>query len=148
MLIAMAAKNAILIVEFAKIKFDEGLSLFDAAVEAAILRFRPILMTSFAFIAGLLPLVFSHGAGAIGNKTIGGSALGGMLFGTLFGVVIVPASAILFIHVSIMDITYPALSIRSDIDFHFTFLTFDHGVDQHAQNHQKHSMWCGPSQYM
>jgi HAE1 family hydrophobic/amphiphilic exporter-1 len=63
MLIAMAAKNAILIVEFAKIKFDECLSMFDAAVEAARLRFRPILMTTFAFIRGVLPLILASGAG-------------------------------------------------------------------------------------
>jgi HAE1 family hydrophobic/amphiphilic exporter-1 len=59
-------------------------------------RFRPILMTSFAFIAGLIPLVIAHGAGAIGNRTIGSSALGGMLFGTIFGVIIVPGLYYIF----------------------------------------------------
>jgi HAE1 family hydrophobic/amphiphilic exporter-1 len=67
-----------------------------AAIEGAKVRFRPILMTSFAFIAGLIPLVFAHGAGAIGNRTIGASALGGMLFGTVFGVIIVPGLYYIF----------------------------------------------------
>lgn len=64
--------------------------MLEAAIEGAKVRFRPILMTSFAFIAGLLPLVVATGPGAIGNRTIGASAMGGMLFGTLFGVLIVP----------------------------------------------------------
>src|SRR5690606_347742 len=67
-----------------------------AAIEGAKVRFRPILMTSFAFIAGLIPLVIAHGPGAIGNRTIGASALGGMLFGTIFGVVIVPGLYYIF----------------------------------------------------
>lgn len=96
MLVGLLGKNAVLIVEFAVQKHQQGLSVYDAAIEGARVRFRPILMTSFAFIAGLMPLVFSHGAGAIGNKTIGGSALGGMLFGTLFGVVIVPGLYFVF----------------------------------------------------
>ena len=85
-----------LIVEFAVQKQREGLSVLEAAIEGARVRFRPILMTSFAFIAGLIPLVFAHGAGAIGNKTIGSSALGGMLFGTVFGVIIVPGLYYIF----------------------------------------------------
>jgi HAE1 family hydrophobic/amphiphilic exporter-1 len=96
MLVGLLGKNAVLIVEFAVQKQREGLSVFDAAVEGAKVRFRPILMTSFAFIAGLIPLVLAHGAGAIGNKTIGGSALGGMLFGTLFGVLIIPGLYYIF----------------------------------------------------
>lgn len=90
MLVGLLGKNAVLIVEFAAQKFHEGYSVLDAAIEGAKVRFRPILMTSFAFIAGLIPLVFAHGPGAIGNRTIGASALGGMLFGTVFGVIIVP----------------------------------------------------------
>jgi len=90
MLIAMAAKNAILIVEFAKIKFDEGLSLFDAAVEAAILRFRPILMTTFAFILGVLPLLLASGAGAEARKVMGVALLGGMGVATAIGVLMYP----------------------------------------------------------
>lgn len=96
MLVGLLGKNAVLIVEFAVQKHNQGASVLDAAIEGAKVRFRPILMTSFAFIAGLIPLVMSHGAGAIGNKTIGGSALGGMLFGTLFGVIIVPGLYYIF----------------------------------------------------
>src|SRR5690606_19506422 len=71
-------------------KHQQGYSVLAAAIEGAKVRFRPILMTSFAFIAGLIPLVRATGAGAVGNRTIGSSALGGMLLGTIFGVVIVP----------------------------------------------------------
>jgi HAE1 family hydrophobic/amphiphilic exporter-1 len=79
-----------LIVEFAALKHREGMTPYQAAIEGAQTRLRPILMTSFAFIAGLIPLMFASGAGAIGNKTIGSAAAGGMLFGTVFGVIIVP----------------------------------------------------------
>jgi HAE1 family hydrophobic/amphiphilic exporter-1 len=96
MLIGLLGKNAILIIEFALLKQKEGLSSFQAAKEGAIARFRPILMTSFAFIAGLLPLMFSSGAGSIGNRTIGTAAAGGMLLGTLFGILIVPGLYIVF----------------------------------------------------
>lgn len=90
MLVGLLGKNAVLIVEYAVQKRLYGLSVYEAAIEGAKVRFRPILMTSFAFIAGLLPLVFAQGPGALGNRTIGSSALGGMLFGTIFGVIIVP----------------------------------------------------------
>lgn len=90
MLVGLLAKNAILIVEFAIQKQQQGATLFEAAIEGSKVRFRPILMTSFAFIAGLLPLVVATGPGALSNRTIGSSALGGMLFGTIFGVIIVP----------------------------------------------------------
>ncbi|MCS5490681.1 efflux RND transporter permease subunit [Algoriphagus limi] len=90
MLIAMAAKNAILIVEFAKIKFDEGLSLFDAAVESAKLRFRPILMTVFSFILGVLPLILASGSGAIARKVMGMALLGGIGIATLLGLFLYP----------------------------------------------------------
>ncbi len=96
MLVGLLGKNAVLIVEFAVQKHNAGASVLDAAIEGAKVRFRPILMTSFAFIAGLIPLVLSHGAGAVGNKTIGGSALGGMLIGTIFGVIIVPGLYYIF----------------------------------------------------
>lgn len=90
MLVGLLGKNAVLIVEFAVQKRRAGVSVLVAAIEGAKARFRPILMTSFAFIAGLIPLVLATGAGAIGNKTIGGSALGGMISGTLLGVLLIP----------------------------------------------------------
>jgi len=79
-----------LIVEFAILKQKEGRTPLEAAIEGAVSRLRPILMTSFAFIAGLIPLMTASGAGAIGNRTIGSAAAGGMLFGTVFGVIIIP----------------------------------------------------------
>jgi HAE1 family hydrophobic/amphiphilic exporter-1 len=90
MLIGLLGKNAVLIVEFGVQRHNEGVPILNAAIEGAKMRFRPILMTSFAFIAGLIPLVIAHGAGAVGNKTIGSSAMGGMLIGTLIGVLIIP----------------------------------------------------------
>lgn len=96
MLVGLLGKNAVLIVEFAVQKRHEGFSVLEAAIEGAKVRFRPILMTSFAFIAGLIPLIVAKGAGAIGNKTLGGAALGGMLFGTVFGVIIVPGLYYIF----------------------------------------------------
>jgi len=96
MLVGLLGKNAVLIVEFAVQKNQQGATILEAAIEGAKVRFRPILMTSFAFIAGLIPLVLAHGAGAIGNRTIGASALGGMLFGTVFGVIIVPGLYYIF----------------------------------------------------
>nr|WP_288933353.1 efflux RND transporter permease subunit [uncultured Allomuricauda sp.] len=90
MLVGLLGKNAVLIVEFAVQKHREGMPILEAAIEGSKQRFRPILMTSFAFIAGLIPLVVASGAGAIGNRTIGGSALGGMLIGTIFGVLLIP----------------------------------------------------------
>jgi HAE1 family hydrophobic/amphiphilic exporter-1 len=96
MLVGLLGKNAVLIVEFAVQKHQQGMSVRDAAIEGAKVRFRPILMTSFAFIAGLIPLVLAHGPGAIGNRTIGASALGGMLLGTVFGVIVVPGLYYIF----------------------------------------------------
>jgi HAE1 family hydrophobic/amphiphilic exporter-1 len=96
MLVGLLGKNAILIVEFAVQRRQEGLSLRQAAVEGGKLRFRPIQMTSFAFIAGLIPLVIATGAGAIGNRTIGTTGVGGMLAGTVVGVLIIPGLYFLF----------------------------------------------------
>jgi HAE1 family hydrophobic/amphiphilic exporter-1 len=96
MLVGLLGKNAVLIVEFAVQKQNKGATILEAAIEGARARFRPILMTSFAFIAGLIPLVIATGAGAIGNRTIGGSSLGGMLIGTLFGVIIIPGLFYIF----------------------------------------------------
>jgi HAE1 family hydrophobic/amphiphilic exporter-1 len=96
MLLGLLGKNAVLIVEFAVQKHQQGATVLEAAIEGARVRFRPILMTSFAFIAGLIPLVVATGPGAIGNRTIGSSALGGMVFGTVFGVIIVPGLYFIF----------------------------------------------------
>ncbi|MBM4151059.1 MAG: efflux RND transporter permease subunit [Ignavibacteria bacterium] len=96
MLIGLLGKNAILIVEFAAQRHSQGKTALQAAIEGSKLRLRPILMTSFAFIAGLLPLMIATGAGAIGNRTIGTAAAGGMLFGTVFGVIIIPGLYVAF----------------------------------------------------
>ena len=96
MLVGLLGKNAVLIVEFAVQRRQEGASILEAAIEGAKMRFRPILMTSFAFVAGLIPLVIATGAGAIGNRTIGGSAMGGMLLGTLLGVLVIPGLYYIF----------------------------------------------------
>ena len=90
MLIGLLGKNAILIIEFASMKYKEGATPVRAALEATRIRLRPILMTSFAFVAGLIPLMFAAGAGAVGNRTIGSAAAGGMLTGTIFGLIIIP----------------------------------------------------------
>ena len=100
-LLGLLGKNAVLIVEFAVQKRNEGLSLRDAALEGAKMRFRPILMTSFAFVAGLMPLVLSEGAGAVGNRTLGSSAMGGMITGTVIGVLIIPG--LYFVFASLVD---------------------------------------------
>jgi HAE1 family hydrophobic/amphiphilic exporter-1 len=96
MLIGLLGKNAVLIIEFAVQRHEKGLSVYQSALEGAKARFRPILMTSFAFIAGLIPLVFATGPGKLGNRTIGTAAAGGMLLGTIFGVLIVPGLYYIF----------------------------------------------------
>ncbi|WP_405369528.1 efflux RND transporter permease subunit [Nonlabens sp. Asnod2-A12] len=96
MLVGLLGKNAVLIIEYAVQKRNQGMSIREAAIEGAKVRFRPILMTSFAFIAGLIPLVIASGAGAVGNRTIGTSAMGGMLFGTVFGVLVIPGLYYIF----------------------------------------------------
>jgi HAE1 family hydrophobic/amphiphilic exporter-1 len=100
MLIGLLGKNAVLIVEFAVQKHAAGRTVLQAAIEGAAARFRPILMTSFAFIAGLVPLVLATGPGAVGNRTIGSAAAGGMLLGTLFGVLLIPGLYYLFAKIS------------------------------------------------
>ncbi len=96
MLIGLLGKNAILIVEYAILRQKEGLSVLAAVQEGATERLRPILMTSFAFIAGLIPLTIATGAGALGNRSIGTAAAGGMFIGTLFGVILIPGLYFLF----------------------------------------------------
>jgi hydrophobic/amphiphilic exporter-1 (mainly G- bacteria), HAE1 family len=90
MLIGLLGKNAILIVEFANMKQKQGHPLMESIMEASLSRLRPILMTSLAIVAGLIPLVLANGAGAIGNNTIGAASVGGMVFGTIFGVFVIP----------------------------------------------------------
>ncbi|RYZ21799.1 MAG: hydrophobe/amphiphile efflux-1 family RND transporter, partial [Chitinophagaceae bacterium] len=96
MLIGLLGKNAVLIVEFATQRHSEGETVFRSAMQGAVIRFRPILMTSFAFIAGLIPLVFATGPGRIGNRTIGTAAAGGMLLGTIMGVLVIPGLYYIF----------------------------------------------------
>lgn len=96
MLVGLLSKNAVLIVEFAVQNHRQGATILDSAIEGAKVRFRPILMTSFAFCAGLIPLVIATGPGAIGNRTIGSSSLGGMLIGTVFGVIVIPGLYYIF----------------------------------------------------
>ncbi len=132
MLVGLLGKNAILIVEFAVQRRLEGVSLKDAAVEGAKLRFRPIQMTSFAFIAGLLPLVVATGAGAIGNRTIGATGTGGMLVGTIVGVLIIPGLYYLFGRLDggrklLKDETIQPLSERFEHDSH-------HAHDPHEED--------------
>ena len=96
MLIGLLGKNAILIVEFANQRQKEGVPIVAAAIEGAVSRLRPILMTSFAFIAGLIPLMLASGAGALGNRSIGSAAAGGMLTGTIFGLFVIPGLYVFF----------------------------------------------------
>ncbi|AWM34020.1 efflux RND transporter permease subunit [Hymenobacter nivis] len=96
MLIGLLGKNAILIIEFAEQRRRAGATVVEAAIQGAVARLRPILMTSFAFISGLIPLVIASGAGALGNRSIGTAAAGGMLLGTVFGLVLIPGLYVLF----------------------------------------------------
>ena len=96
MLIGLLGKNAILIIEMANQYRHQGLDILDAAIKGARSRLRPILMTSFAFICGLIPLVFATGAGAVGNRSIGTAAAGGMLIGTFVGIFLIPGLYVLF----------------------------------------------------
>lgn len=105
MLIGLLGKNAILIIEFAALKHKEGRTPLQAAIAGATVRLRPILMTSFAFIAGLIPLMFASGAGEVGNRTIGTAAAGGMLFGTIFGVILIPGLYVIFASIAEKFIT-------------------------------------------
>src|SRR5690606_32838843 len=96
MLIGLLAKNAILIVEFAVQRRRQGMSIVESAFDGARVRLRPILMTSFAFIMGLMPLVLASGIGAEGNRSIGTGTVGGMLVGTILGVFVIPLLYIFF----------------------------------------------------
>lgn len=96
MLVGLLGKNGILIVEFAILRQREGMTPYEAAVEASSQRLRPIIMTSMAFVAGVIPLMISSGVGAVGNRTIGSTAVGGMLFGTVFGLLVIPGLYVVF----------------------------------------------------
>jgi HAE1 family hydrophobic/amphiphilic exporter-1 len=96
MLIGLLAKNAILIVEFSLQRRHRGMDIVQAAIEGATARLRPILMTSFAFIFGLIPLVVGDGVGANGNRSIGVGAVGGMFIGTMIGLLVIPAMFVIF----------------------------------------------------
>jgi hydrophobic/amphiphilic exporter-1 (mainly G- bacteria), HAE1 family len=96
MLIGLLGKNAILIIEIAIQSRAKGLSIIQSAITGGVERLRPILMTSFAFICGLIPLTLASGAGAIGNRTIGTAAAGGMLIGTLVGIFLIPGLYVVF----------------------------------------------------
>ena len=113
-LIGLAAKNAILIVEFANQRYEHGLSLFDAAMEAARLRFRPIIMTSLAFILGVVPLVMATGAGAASRHSIGTGVLGGMLAATFLAVFFVPLFFVLVRKLSSRPTHQPAAAVKRE----------------------------------
>lgn len=130
MLVGLLGKNAILIVEFAVQRHHEGVSLKEAAIEGGKLRFRPILMTSFAFIAGLIPLVRATGPGAIGNRTIGTTAVGGMLLGTIIGVLVIPGLYYLFGTITDNSGKF----IQDEVNEPLTE-TVEHPVVQHAEGH-------------
>lgn len=116
MLIGLLAKNAILIVEYAVQRRRNGQPLLEAALEASRLRLRPILMTSFAFIVGMLPLVWAKGASALGNHSIGFSVVGGMLTGVLLGIFIIPVLFIIFQHLQEKMTGRTGLRVMDDDD--------------------------------
>lgn len=96
MVVGLLGKNAILIVEYALQRQKEGLSIREAALEGAKMRLRPILMTSFAFVVGVIPLMLAHGAGAVGSRTVGSAAFGGVLLGTIGGIWVIPGLYYIF----------------------------------------------------
>ena len=135
MLIGLLGKNAILIVEFAILRRNEGHSVLEAAKQGAVSRLRPILMTSFAFIAGLIPLCVASGAGALGNRSIGTAAAFGMLSGTLFGVILIPGLYTIF----------ASLAERKHRKNHET-QPFSEEVSEHIQDHNPHPHHPLPNQ--
>ena len=112
-LIGLSAKNAILIVEFAKERVDRGIPILSATLEAVKLRLRPILMTSFAFILGVLPLVFATGAGASARNTIGWTVMGGMLAATSLAIFIVPVLFVVITRISYSPKKLEALRLQA-----------------------------------
>jgi HAE1 family hydrophobic/amphiphilic exporter-1 len=130
MLVGLLGKNAVLIVEFAIQRQQQGATVLEAAIEGAKARFRPILMTSFAFIAGLIPMVFTHGPGAVGSHTIGWASLGGMAFGTIFGVIIVPGLYYIFATIA------EGRKLIKDEDENSLTEKFVHNVDDFPQTEE------------
>ena len=121
MLIGLLGKNAVLMVEYSVQRKNLGQTIAQAAIEGAVARFRPILMTSIAFIAGLIPLVFASGAGAIGNRTIGTAAVGGMLIGTMGGLIVIPGLYYIFASMADKIVNYQKekpLSEEKDKRYH------------------------------
>src|SRR5262249_46078152 len=114
LLVGLIAKNAILIVEFAAQQRREGKSIREAAMEAAHLRLRPVLMTAFSFILGVLPLVLSSGAGAASRVSLGTAVFGGMLIGTILGVLVVPSFYVVFQRLSEWWHPIPAVAVSGD----------------------------------
>ena len=106
MLIGLLGKNAVLMVEYAVQRKNLGTPIAEAAIAAAVARFRPILMTSIDFIAGLIPLVLASGAGASGNRTIGTAAVGGMVIGTLGGLLLIPGLYYIFANMADKLVNY------------------------------------------
>jgi HAE1 family hydrophobic/amphiphilic exporter-1 len=126
MLIGLAAKNAILIVEFAKMEFDKGTPLVEAALLAAKLRFRPILMTAFAFILGVVPLLTAAGAGAEGRKVMGMAVFAGMLVATFLGVLLIP-----MLYVVVMKVTGGSTKVPAPAASAPPTLATEHGQGGH-----------------
>jgi multidrug efflux pump subunit AcrB len=112
-LIGLAAKNSIMIVEFAKQLHQEGMPVLEAALNAARLRFRPILMTSVSFILGVMPLVLSSGPGSISRQSMATAILGGMLFATSIGIVLVP---LFFVSMAGFSDRWRRRSIASEVE--------------------------------
>ena len=100
MLIGMASKNSILLVEFAKDKMDEGMGTVDAALTAAKIRLRPILMTALSFILGVIPLVIATGAGAASRHSLGTAVFGGMIVATFLSLIVVPVLFVVIVELS------------------------------------------------
>jgi HAE1 family hydrophobic/amphiphilic exporter-1 len=136
LIIALASKNAILIVEYARDLRNEGRSIMDAALEASKLRFRPILMTSFAFILGVAPLLFADGAGAAGQRALGTAVFGGMIASTVLAVFFVPVFYILFARLS--EWRQPVVAVAADAKGHLA-IAAPHFIEHEAAGRESES---------
>ena len=115
MLVGLAAKNAILIVEFAKVQVDNGEDIVTAAINAARLRFRPILMTSLAFVLGMLPMVLASGPGSASRQAIGTGVFFGMIFAIVFGIILVPFFFVMVYKTKSVSYTHLTLPTNSRV---------------------------------